>query len=103
MAGGNAAESSNSSNPTRLRKRVEVDKNSSSSNTSTSTLLRAKDGSAFTRWDDFRKAFKEENPDCKSVSMVAKEGGEKWKSMTEEDEEDSPEKEVKEEIVVDDE
>ncbi|CDP16974.1 unnamed protein product [Coffea canephora] len=35
--------------------------------------------------DDFRKSFKEANPDCKSVSVVAKEGGEKWKSMTEEE------------------
>lgn len=35
--------------------------------------------------DDFRKSFKEANPDCKSVSTVAKEGGEKWKSMTEEE------------------
>ncbi|CAI9097073.1 OLC1v1033375C1 [Oldenlandia corymbosa var. corymbosa] len=35
--------------------------------------------------DDFRKSFKEQNPDNKSVSVVAKEGGEKWKSMTEEE------------------
>uniref|UniRef100_A0A1D1XD48 High mobility group B protein 7 n=1 Tax=Anthurium amnicola TaxID=1678845 RepID=A0A1D1XD48_9ARAE len=35
--------------------------------------------------DDFRKAFKEANPDSKSVSTVAKEGGEKWKSMTDEE------------------
>ncbi|XP_052185760.1 HMG1/2-like protein isoform X2 [Diospyros lotus] len=34
--------------------------------------------------DEFRKTYKEANPDCKSVSMVAKEGGEKWKSMTDE-------------------
>ncbi|KAJ8625279.1 hypothetical protein MRB53_033809 [Persea americana] len=32
--------------------------------------------------DDFRKEYKEANPDSKSVSTVAKEGGEKWKSMT---------------------
>ncbi|KAG6405471.1 hypothetical protein SASPL_133061 [Salvia splendens] len=31
--------------------------------------------------NDFRKSFKEANPDCKSVATVAKEGGEKWKSM----------------------
>ncbi|KAA8541441.1 hypothetical protein F0562_025404 [Nyssa sinensis] len=35
--------------------------------------------------DEFRKSFKEANPDCKSVSMVAKECGEKWKSMTDEE------------------
>ncbi|XP_042442272.1 high mobility group B protein 7-like isoform X2 [Zingiber officinale] len=35
--------------------------------------------------DDFRKSFKEANPDNKSVSLVAKEGGEKWKSMLEEE------------------
>ncbi|CAA7391064.1 unnamed protein product [Spirodela intermedia] len=35
--------------------------------------------------DDFRKTFKSANPDCKSVSFVAKEGGEKWKSMTDEE------------------
>lgn len=35
--------------------------------------------------DDFRKSFKEANPDNKSVSLVAKEGGEKWKSMSEEE------------------
>ncbi|XP_071696224.1 high mobility group B protein 7-like [Rutidosis leptorrhynchoides] len=35
--------------------------------------------------DDFRKTYKEAHPDNKKVSMVAKEGGEKWKSMTEEE------------------
>ncbi|KAK9117810.1 hypothetical protein Scep_015903 [Stephania cephalantha] len=35
--------------------------------------------------DDFRKTFKEQNPDKKNVSVVAKEGGEKWKSMTDEE------------------
>ncbi|KAI3453252.1 hypothetical protein Pfo_009915 [Paulownia fortunei] len=39
----------------------------------------------FVFMDDFRKSFKEANPDCKSVATVAKEGGEKWKSMTDED------------------
>ncbi|CAA3021766.1 high mobility group B protein 7 [Olea europaea var. sylvestris] len=81
--------------------------------------------------DDFRKEYKEANPDCKSVKEVAKEGGEKWKSMTteekklyqdraaelkaeyvkalkpneeenEHDEEDSTEKEAKEDVEVDD-
>ncbi|XP_078427388.1 high-mobility group box 6 [Wolffia australiana] len=35
--------------------------------------------------DDFRKTYKEANPDSKNVSLVAKEGGEKWKSMTDEE------------------
>ncbi|KAG1359540.1 high mobility group B protein 7 [Cocos nucifera] len=35
--------------------------------------------------DDFRKEYKEAHPDSKSVSAVAKEGGEKWKSMTDEE------------------
>nr|KJB49542.1 hypothetical protein B456_008G147700 [Gossypium raimondii] len=34
--------------------------------------------------DDFRKSYKEANPDAKGVTGVAKEGGEKWKSMSEE-------------------
>ncbi|PIN12150.1 HMG box-containing protein [Handroanthus impetiginosus] len=39
----------------------------------------------FVFMEEFRKSFKEANPDCKSVATVAKEGGEKWKSMTEEE------------------
>ncbi|KAG6601973.1 High mobility group B protein 7, partial [Cucurbita argyrosperma subsp. sororia] len=35
--------------------------------------------------EDFRKSFKEANPDSKGVKEVAKEGGEKWKSMTDEE------------------
>ncbi|XP_050235098.1 high mobility group B protein 7-like [Mercurialis annua] len=35
--------------------------------------------------NDFRKAFKEANPDSKDVKRVAKEGGEKWKTMTDEE------------------
>lgn len=35
--------------------------------------------------DDFRKAYKEANPDSKGVKMVAKEAGEKWKLMTDEE------------------
>uniref|UniRef100_A0A804NZW8 HMG box domain-containing protein n=1 Tax=Zea mays TaxID=4577 RepID=A0A804NZW8_MAIZE len=34
--------------------------------------------------DDFRKEFKATHPDNKSVATVAKEGGERWKSMTDE-------------------
>lgn len=35
--------------------------------------------------DDFRKEYKELHPDNKSVASVAKEGGEKWRSMTDEE------------------
>ncbi|KAJ4832265.1 hypothetical protein Tsubulata_012209 [Turnera subulata] len=35
--------------------------------------------------DDFRKSFKEANPDSKGVKQVAKEGGEQWRSMTDEE------------------
>ncbi|XP_068647009.1 high mobility group B protein 7-like isoform X2 [Aristolochia californica] len=35
--------------------------------------------------DDFRKQYKVANPDSKNVSAVAKEGGVKWKSMSEEE------------------
>ncbi|CAO2169917.1 unnamed protein product [Urochloa humidicola] len=35
--------------------------------------------------EDFRKEFKAANPDNKSVSSAAKEGGEKWRSMTDEE------------------
>ncbi|CAL5391161.1 unnamed protein product [Camellia sinensis] len=38
----------------------------------------------FLLMSEFRKTYKEANPDCKSVATVAKEGGEKWKSMTDE-------------------
>ncbi|XP_019194737.1 PREDICTED: high mobility group B protein 7-like [Ipomoea nil] len=39
----------------------------------------------FVFMEEFRKTFKEENPDIKSVATVAKEGGEKWKSLTDEE------------------
>ncbi|KAL1803550.1 hypothetical protein ACET3Z_032197 [Daucus carota] len=39
----------------------------------------------FVFMEDFRKTFKEEHPDNKSVAVVAKEGGEKWKSLTDEE------------------
>ncbi|KAL5543029.1 hypothetical protein UlMin_010739 [Ulmus minor] len=35
--------------------------------------------------EDFRKSFKEANPDSKDVKRVAKDAGEKWKSMTDEE------------------
>lgn len=39
----------------------------------------------FVFMEDFRKTFKEENPDSKKGSVVAKEGGEKWNAMTDEE------------------
>ncbi|KAG9441993.1 hypothetical protein H6P81_017847 [Aristolochia fimbriata] len=39
----------------------------------------------FVFMDDFRKQFKEANPDSKNVSAVSKGAGEKWKSMSEEE------------------
>ncbi|RRT71952.1 hypothetical protein B296_00030633 [Ensete ventricosum] len=79
---------SSRSNPPRPRKRVEAE--------TASTLKRARDGSAFTRWygpfipllrDDFRKTFKEANPDNKSVA-VEKEGSSKEEEEVEEENED---------------
>ncbi|GFP94000.1 high mobility group b protein 7 [Phtheirospermum japonicum] len=87
----------------------------------------------FVFMEDFRKSFKESNPDSKGVAKVAKEGGEAWKSMSDEEKkvyidkaaelkaeyekameeynevedeqeaDDSSEKEVKDEVDVDDE
>ncbi|CAL9127771.1 unnamed protein product [Musa acuminata var. zebrina] len=34
---------------------------------------------------EFRKSFKEKNPNNKSVSVVGKAGGDKWKSMSEDE------------------
>ncbi|XP_076950553.1 high mobility group B protein 7-like [Bidens hawaiensis] len=45
--------------------------------------------------EDFRKSFKEANPDNKKVAVVAKEGGEKWKSMSEEEKKDYTERAAK--------
>ncbi|KAL3718153.1 hypothetical protein ACJRO7_003308 [Eucalyptus globulus] len=39
----------------------------------------------FVFMDDFRKVYKEANPDSKGVKEVAKQGGEKWKSMSDEE------------------
>ncbi|OMO83376.1 hypothetical protein COLO4_22549 [Corchorus olitorius] len=36
----------------------------------------------FVFMEEFRKQYKEEHPDNKSVSAVGKAGGQKWKSMT---------------------
>ncbi|KAL8523748.1 hypothetical protein ACS0TY_013642 [Phlomoides rotata] len=39
----------------------------------------------FVFMDDFRKKYKEENPNNKSVALVGKAGGAKWKSMSDEE------------------
>ncbi|XP_010546256.1 PREDICTED: high mobility group B protein 7 [Tarenaya hassleriana] len=64
--------------PKRLRK-LKDEKKSSASNKPKRPLT-----AFFLFLDDFRKTFKEENPGS-SVKDVAKQGGEKWKSMTDEE------------------
>lgn len=39
----------------------------------------------FVFMDDFRKTYKETNPDVKGAAQVGKEGGLKWKAMSDED------------------
>ncbi|ONK79742.1 uncharacterized protein A4U43_C01F9610 [Asparagus officinalis] len=39
----------------------------------------------FVFMDEFRKIYKEAHPDAKGVTATAKEGGEKWKSLTDEE------------------
>lgn len=39
----------------------------------------------FVFMDDFRKTFKEANPDAKGAAQVGKEGGVKWKAMSDEE------------------
>ncbi|KAK6931779.1 High mobility group box domain [Dillenia turbinata] len=39
----------------------------------------------FVFMDEFRKSYKEANPDSKNVSAVSKEAGEKWRNMSEEE------------------
>lgn len=39
----------------------------------------------FVFMDDFRKTYKEANPDAKGAAQVGKEGGVKWKSMSDEE------------------
>ncbi|ERN10245.1 high mobility group B protein 7 isoform X1 [Amborella trichopoda] len=88
---------------TEIKKPVEKSKSSGSKKTSKVTTERAKTGTKgkkerdpnmpkrpptafFVFMDEFRKTFKEENPEeAKSVSKVAKEGGEKWKSLSDEE------------------
>ncbi|KAF8097147.1 hypothetical protein N665_0294s0049 [Sinapis alba] len=65
--------------PKRLRKAKDENKKSSSSNKPKRPLT-----AFFIFMADFRKTFKEENPDA-NVKDVAKQGGEKWKSLDEEE------------------
>uniref|UniRef100_A0A0D6QZ65 HMG box domain-containing protein n=1 Tax=Araucaria cunninghamii TaxID=56994 RepID=A0A0D6QZ65_ARACU len=37
----------------------------------------------FVFMEEFRKSYKEKNPNVKSVAVIGKAGGEKWKSMSE--------------------
>lgn len=64
--------------PKRLRKEKEKKGKDSNKTKRTPTAF-------FLFMDDFRKSYKEANPDIKGVKEVAKEGGEKWRSMTDEE------------------
>ncbi|CAI0415968.1 unnamed protein product [Linum tenue] len=75
-------------------KRKAVGKVSESRNSSSSSKRRtAKDpnkpkrpaSAFFVFLEEFRKVYKEENPNVKAVSAVGKAGGEKWKSLSSEE------------------
>uniref|UniRef100_A0A5B7B9X8 Putative high mobility group B protein 7-like n=1 Tax=Davidia involucrata TaxID=16924 RepID=A0A5B7B9X8_DAVIN len=78
---------------TEVKKKPSEKKKTKSTEQKPKKEKKAKDGNMpkrpqtafFLFMDEFRKVFKEANPDCKSVSTVAKEAGEKWKSMTDEE------------------
>ncbi|CAN8264940.1 unnamed protein product [Cochlearia groenlandica] len=65
--------------PKRIRKAKDAKKGSTTSNKPKRPLT-----AFFIFMNDFRKTFKEENPGS-NVKDVAKQGGEKWKSLTEEE------------------
>ncbi|KAL1201150.1 High mobility group B protein 7 [Cardamine amara subsp. amara] len=71
--------SSDEPNSKRIRKAKDEKKSSSTSNKPKRPLT-----AFFVFMNDFRKTFKKENPYC-NVKDVAKQGGEKWKSLTEEE------------------
>ncbi|KAJ0236299.1 High mobility group B protein 7 [Hirschfeldia incana] len=66
----------------RVRKAKDAEKNKKSS--SASNKPKRPLTAFFIFMNDFRKTFKEENPSS-NVKDVAKQGGEKWKSLTEEE------------------
>ncbi|KAM5566350.1 high mobility group B protein 7-like [Rosa sericea] len=72
--------SSTSSQPNAKRAKTDKAKKSKDPNAPKRPLT-----AFFLFMNDFRKAYKEANPDSKGVKMVAKEGGEKWKLMTDEE------------------
>ncbi|XWS39622.1 hypothetical protein CRYUN_Cryun18bG0070900 [Craigia yunnanensis] len=82
--------------PTEVRKKPAERKKPSSTEPNPKKLKKLKKGkdpnapkrpptAFFLFMDDFRKSYKEANPDAKGVTGVAKEGGEKWRSMSEEE------------------
>ncbi|XWS54355.1 hypothetical protein CRYUN_Cryun10bG0083000 [Craigia yunnanensis] len=82
--------------PTEVKKKPAERKKPSSTEPNPKKLKKLKNGkdpnapkrpltAFFLFMDDFRKSYKEANPDAKGVTGVAKEGGEKWKSMSEEE------------------
>ncbi|KAJ4778309.1 high mobility group B3 [Rhynchospora pubera] len=70
--------------PSSQKKKEGTTKKAKKSNESSSKRKRPPTA-FFVFMEDFRKEYKEANPDNKSVALVSKEGGEKWKSMTEEE------------------
>ncbi|XVF01727.1 hypothetical protein REPUB_Repub04eG0113600 [Reevesia pubescens] len=69
--------SSTEPNPKRLKKKLKKGKDPNAPKRPPTAF--------FLFMDDFRKSYKEANPEAKGVTGVAKEGGEKWKSMSEEE------------------
>ncbi|XP_076890523.1 uncharacterized protein LOC143541636 [Bidens hawaiensis] len=51
--------------------------------------------------EDFRKSFNKANPDNKKVSVVGREGGEKWRAMSEEEKKPYTEKAAKQQAAHD--
>ncbi|KAL6579470.1 hypothetical protein OROMI_009686 [Orobanche minor] len=72
--------------PAEMRKSRKAEPKSSKEKTSKNSNKPKRPPTAFFVFmEDFRKSFKEAYPDRKGGAVVAKEGGEKWKSMTDEE------------------
>ncbi|KAM7262842.1 hypothetical protein ACFE04_000525 [Oxalis oulophora] len=78
--------------PSEVKKPVERKRSTSSSQPK--AAKKAKNGTNglkrpatafFIFMDDFRKEYKEANPDAKGVKEVAKQGGEKWRNLSDEE------------------
>ncbi|KAL6568796.1 hypothetical protein OROHE_003537 [Orobanche hederae] len=72
--------------PAEIRKSRKAEPKSSKEKTAKNSNKPKRPPTAFFVFmEDFRKSFKEAYPDRKGGAVVAKEGGEKWKSMTDEE------------------